>query len=122
MICFYHNDLDGKCAAAIVHNWVGIRATADGILLDPRFIPMNYAKPIPWDQITPNEQIWIVDFSFKPEDMHNLFCTTDDIVWIDHHKTVIDLYKNWHGHIRGIRRPDEAACVLTWKYVHWYTA
>lgn len=115
MICFYHNDLDGRFSAGIVSCWVGIKRVEIPI----QFIEMDYAKSIPWDKIKPDEQIWIVDFSFSPEDMRKLFSLTKDITWIDHHKTAIVKYADWSGHIKGIRRPDEAACVLTWKYVHW---
>ena len=124
MICFYHNDLDGRCSAAIVHMWLGIKTLPYDAQHIPAcaFIEMDYAKPIPWDQIHPGEQVWIVDFSFSVADMQKLFTITQDVTWIDHHVTAIEKFKDWPGKIRGIRQGGTAACVLTWKYMHWWTA
>lgn len=118
MICFYHNDLDGRCSAAIVHMWVGIRDCLSPV----QFIEMDYNKPIPWDKIHKDEQVWIVDFSFSVEDMTSLMSITTDVTWIDHHVTAIEKFKHWPGKLRGIRQDGTAACVLTWKYIHWWTS
>jgi len=130
MIVFHHNDLDGRMSAAIIHGWVGIKDPPEMVhvnehgkaILGAMFIEMDYAKPIPWDKIKPNDQVWIVDFSFSPENMKKLFEITQDVTWIDHHVTAIEEFKNWPGKIRGIRQGGTAACVLTWKYIHWWTA
>lgn len=116
MKCFYHNDLDGRAAAFCVYGWVGI---SDRYNVD--FIPINYGKPFPFDTIRPSEQIWIVDFSISPEEMVRLLEITKDVTWIDHHKTAIEKYAVFPFPIRGIRKDGEAGCVLTWKYIHWWT-
>jgi oligoribonuclease NrnB/cAMP/cGMP phosphodiesterase (DHH superfamily) len=113
--CFYHDDLDGRAAAFCVHAWVGIKKfPAD-------FIPMDYSKPFPFDTIVPGEQIWIVDYSIKPEEMDRLLAITEDVTWIDHHKTAIERYADYPRHIKGIRQDGEAGCVLAWKYIHWWS-
>ena len=117
MICFYHNDNDGKAAAFCVHAWVGIKD--DG---DARFIAVDYNKPFPLDLVRRHEQVWIVDFSVPPLKMLELLAVTEDVTWIDHHKTAIADYANFSENVRGIRRDGEAGCVLAWKYIHWYTA
>ena len=85
------------------------------------FIEMSYGKPFPFDDIAPGEQVWIVDYSITPDEMMRLWKITTDITWIDHHKTAIEKYAGFPLMIRGIRTSSEAACTLTWKYIHWWT-
>lgn len=106
MICYYHDDLDGKCSAAIVRR----RYPNESI----SFIPMQYGWKIDNRQITRGETIYIVDFSFKPEVMEEIFKITSYVIWIDHHKTAME-YK-YPRNVDGIRRTDSAACKLTWEY------
>lgn len=129
MKCLYHDDLDGRAAAFCVHMWAGIRA--DGCvsrkgdqeqnLVAARFIPMTYATNVRDLDIQRHEQIWIVDFSLPLADMDWLRTITTDVTWIDHHKSAIDAYADYPHKIAGIRRDGEAGCVLTWKYLHWYS-
>jgi len=118
MKCFYHIDLDGKAAAFCVHSWVGIKEVEQPV----EFIPIDYGIPFPFDTIKPDEQIWIVDYSITPEEMTGLLEITKDVTWIDHHKTAIEKYSDYPHKIKGIRKDGEAGCVLTWKYIHWWTA
>lgn len=131
MIVLHHNDADGRCAAAIVHAWVGVKGPLGLIHMEPNeppvlsgvsFIEMDYAKAIPFDIIRPDEQVWIVDFSLKLEDMDRLLAITKDVTWIDHHKTAIEKYENYPHRIAGYRRDGVAGCVLTWQYVHWFSS
>lgn len=117
MKCFYHDDLDGRAAAFCVHAWVGIKDVEQEV----SFVSINYGIPFPLQSIKPNEQVWIVDYSITPEEMTALLKITKDVTWIDHHKTAIEKYKDFSERIKGIRKDGEAGCVLTWKYVHWYT-
>ena len=120
MKCFYHDDLDGRASAFCVGAWAGI---TDGIFdMDKFYQSINYGKAFPFDIIKPNEQIWIVDYSIEPEEMDRLLSITKNVTWIDHHKTAIEKYAGYKHDIRGVRRDGEAGCVLTWKYIHWYTS
>ena len=53
---FFHNDLDGRCSAAIVYNFYDKSAN---------YIEVDYKDKIDVDAIKPNEEIIIVDFSFN---------------------------------------------------------
>jgi len=119
MKCFYHNDLDGNAAAFCVYAWVGIKSITK--VSDVSFIEINYGTKFPFEKIKKNEQIWIVDYSISPDEMRKLLKITQDVTWIDHHKTAIEKYADFEFPIRGIRKDGEAACVLTWKYIHWWT-
>lgn len=108
MKCFYHNDMDGFCAGAIVYK------AFDG---EGDYRMINYNKPFPFDEIEPSETIIIVDFSLETEgDFKRLLQITQDIIWIDHHKTAIEKHKNLEGKINGIRLDGISGCELTWQY------
>lgn len=119
MIVIHHNDLDGRCAAAIVGYWAKKRRIS---FQDISFYEMDYKDEIPLicEKIDPNEKIFIVDFSFKPEVMNALLKHTDNIVWIDHHKTAKEYESQYYRPIKGLRNfndKEEAGCELTWVYL-----
>lgn len=108
--------MDGKCAAAIVfHSQVWMYQ--DGVTaLTPEMIDIDYKDTIDLSKILPNEEIYIVDFSFKPEVMEELLKITQQIVWIDHHKTAMEY--RYSQELKGIRDNNFSGCELTWKYIH----
>lgn len=112
MICFYHLDDDGKCAANIVHR-LGREDT-----YGDQFIEMNYGFEVPFDKISKDEIVYIVDFSLDPADMKKLYEEyTKNIIWIDHHKSAIDKYADFPYEIDGIRSIKYSGCMLTWLYL-----
>lgn len=118
MICFHHNDADGRCAAF----WVSLSAGLhDDRSFGCRFVEMDYSKRFPFEMIHENEQIFIVDFSIDPTDMLRLLKITEDVTWIDHHITAIKKYEGFAHKIRGIRRNGVAGCMLTYCYLHHMT-
>ncbi len=104
IVCLYHNDMDGKCSAAIVRRKMGKRVA---------LFPVDYGMPIPWDAINNAEKVVLVDFSL-PLDSMNRIRATADLTWIDHHKTAIEALASLKD-IAGTRDLEDAACVLTWK-------
>ena len=112
MKCFYHDDADGKCAGF----WVGMNIDKHDKYREFEFFSINYGKHFPFDIIRPNEQIVIVDYSISPDEMRQLFAITEDITWIDHHKTAIEKYEGFEHEIRGVRYDGIAGCMLTYCY------
>jgi len=112
MVVIYHNDPDGKAAAAIVnHRFEG--ETNQRLV----FIDMDYDKDVPFDQINKNEVVYIVDFSLqKPGDWDKLFNITPYVVWIDHHKSAIEANTDLLE-LEGIRDMSKSGCELTWDYL-----
>jgi len=110
MKVFYHNDLDGRCAGAIVYKYL-MNCEDDGTGFE--YIEMDYNFPVPIEKIRPNEKIIIIDFSFKPEIMEQVLKITSDIIWIDHHKT--NMY-DYSVILEGKRDVNFSGCELTWKY------
>lgn len=117
MKCFYHNDADGRCAGFWVHLNVGINDQYQ----DPSFIEMSYAKPFPMETIRKDEQIYIVDYSISTDEMRQLLKITENVTWIDHHKTAIDKYQDFEHEIRGVRYDGIAGCMLAYCYIHHMT-
>lgn len=110
MICYHHNDLDGRCAGAIVNKKFGNIESVD-------FIEMDYAKPIDLSQIERNEYVIIVDFSFTPDVMDSILRRTDNVVWIDHHVTAKEYpYQSLKG-LRDFSTKGLSGCELTWNYL-----
>lgn len=105
MICFHHDDLDGRCAAAIVlHAFSGARSEE-----------VSYGRPVTVDRVCPGEKVFIVDFTFPQDAMAELLAKTDDITWIDHHQSAFDI--QYPRKLAGILSAGKAACELTWDYL-----
>lgn len=126
MICFYHSgDLDGHCSGAIVK------------MKHPKckMIGINYGDPFPWEMVK-GQKIIMVDFSLQPfTEMLKLFSMENikSILWIDHHKSVIDdfmaieevskanvvdllIWDNGTNKVKAMLNIKFAACELTWFY------
>lgn len=108
MYCIHHNDLDGKCSAAIVARAVNP--------LKPLFYETDYKDPPPCLDDLAGENVVIVDFSYKPDVMQRITEWALSIVWIDHHATARDYpYQHLNG-VRNFNDKEMAGCELTWNY------
>jgi len=113
MICFHHNDADGYCAAAIVNHAYSRPDKGKR----KEFVEMDYKKSVDVDLILPDEEVVIVDFSFKPEVMQKVIGKTKNIIWIDHHKTAADY--DYGIELEGLRdfsEPGKSGALLAWEY------
>lgn len=90
-------------------------------LFSSELYPIDYGEAFPWDEVTKDDAVYMVDFCLQPyTDMIKLAEKVQKLVWIDHHKTAID------EHIR--HTPDNqlifsantrlgiGACRLVWEY------
>lgn len=113
--CFYHNDHDGECSAAIFHSIYQDSITC---------IPVNYNIPFPFDILKEDDTIYICDFSLQKDGewnkLKNIVKDTTQIVWIDHHATAIEEAEKleWVKNLRGIRRTNASGCGLTWEWFY----
>lgn len=110
-IILYHDDADGRCAAAIAgrdaKNWD----------LEPVYFPMQYGDPLPAGWEDGAASLWMLDFSMPREAMEAIRDEYQTgFVWIDHHQTAIDGLADL-ADIPGWRDPHTPACLLTW----WWT-
>lgn len=112
MRCYYHNDTDGRCAAAIVRQcYESVEEGEKNI-----FIEVDYKDKIDISKIGIGENVVIVDFSFKPDLMNKLLKTTSNIIWIDHHKTAFEYEGSYVIPLAGLRDNKYSGCELAWQY------
>lgn len=111
-ICLYHKaDFDGKASGAIVKR----------ALPETKLIGVDYGEEFPWEMITADDDVVMVDWSLQPfQGMIDLQARCKSLVWIDHHSSVIkensESYPDFNP--AGVRDPETAACELTWKYYY----
>lgn len=105
----HHNDADGYAAAYLAYFY---EDNSDEV----EFIEMNYDREFPFDEINKDEKVIIVDFSLNIPDMVKLANITTNIIWIDHHKSAIEKYKDFKGNINGIRFDGISGAGLTYLY------
>lgn len=112
MKCFYHNDLDGRCAGSIIAQFENNYNPDD-------FYEVDYVidlMPL-LEEIKVGEKVYFVDYSFKENTkwiLHKLISMNCDVIWIDHHTSSLELERG----IGGIRREKISGAALT--YMHLY--
>ncbi len=117
MKIYHHNDLDGRCAAAIVLRYANLEPIEFQKI---ETIEIDYKDEIDLSRVKSNEEIVIVDFSFKPETMNALLIITQNVIWLDHHKTAFeykyDLPDGKFVELNGIRNAKFSGCELAWSH------
>ena len=114
MIIIHHNDLDGRCSAAIVYRYLKKYNYNNEQI---KLFEMDYDKKFPIDEIEKNEHIYILDFCLEDETMlDKLIKITKNLIVIDHHQTSLEI--KGLKDLDGIRDVSKAACVLTWEFFH----
>jgi hypothetical protein len=123
MYCIYHSrDLDGWMSAAIVMLWY---EREHGSLEGLTLIGWDYGDEIP--EMVPDVPVIICDVSFSMNIMDDL-AETNELTWIDHHKSAINDYEKYREAIGGgqfiqtVVTPQRrheglaliGACELTW--------
>lgn len=115
IICYHHNDLDGRSSAALVKffNTIYDMTPAD-------FIECDHSNPID-TEIAKGKTVYIVDYSFGENELQYLeeiHKNADKIIWIDHHKTAIEMSEKypWMKELKGIRDTSMSACPLVFRY------
>lgn len=116
MKCFYHNDLDGRCAGSIVAQYENNFNKKD-------YFEVDYIMKLPLDKIQENEKVYFVDYSFKKDtiwQLEEILKKTKDVIWIDHHTSSFNLEKElpWTKNIKGIRKEKISGAGLTYMYLY----
>ena len=116
MKCFYHNDMDGHAAAAIV-------AKETKNYKEEDYFEIDYVSPIPIEEIDDGETVYFVDYSFDESNLMYLDEMIEkqcNIIWIDHHKTSIELLDKYPKYklLPGLIRVGECGALLTYEYFH----
>lgn len=112
-VLYHSHDLDGKCSGAIVKKYLLEKGIEDNEI---DMIPFDYGYKFPYDKINKTDTIYIVDISVNPFNEMVEILEKYNIVWVDHHKTVLDKVNLNHVKYTGKLSTEESACELCWKY------
>jgi len=114
MWIIHHDDLDGRCSAAIAYRYLQkFNYNNEQI----KIFEIDYETPFPIDKIVKNEKVYVLDFCLENDEINKkLLNITKNVIWIDHHKTSLE--KKDIKDLDGIRDTTRAACVLTWEFFH----
>ena len=86
----YHRDCaDGMMSAYLLYRLY----KSQGLRNQCVFKSVNYKEALP--VVDPTDLLWIVDFSFSPEDMVELSKKADRIIMLDHHESAAGM---WGGY------------------------
>lgn len=115
---YHHNDHDGIVAAAILYNSI----TRDKQQIDLNMI--DYNKELYFDHIDfDHDRVYFLDYSFSSNHNKNEFeellkrrNDLNNIVWIDHHKSSINMFENYD--ISGVRKEGLCGAALTYLFIH----
>lgn len=119
---YHHNDADGLASAFLIAKEC-VKKNKEYELIE-----MDYSKSFPIENITSEDTVYILDYSIEPAEMIKLLRITDKVIWIDHHKSAIERYKDWSKSIvypdielvEGIRQVGISGCALTYLYLEGY--
>jgi oligoribonuclease NrnB/cAMP/cGMP phosphodiesterase (DHH superfamily) len=105
-VLYHENCMDGKGAA-----YAAWKALGDNE--NTFYIPVQYGKPIPLLQ--DNSIVYIVDFSYKRDQILSLKERMSKVVVLDHHKTAQTELENIEDAYFDM---NHSGCTLTWAYFH----
>jgi len=109
----YHDDLDGRAAAAIA-------VLAGGAWEGAELLPMDYSSDWHMAPPVPGEPVCVVDCMLEPESEMVALASTAALTWIDHHATSLraEARSEVLRGAAGIRSDALAACELSWQHFH----
>ena len=116
MKCIHHNDMDGRSAARVVADFEGNYNESD-------FFERDYSESLPYDKISENEKVYIVDYSFtvnNREKLDKILEITDNVIWVDHHRSSIELINSYptYKKIKGVVKEGISGAALSYMYLH----
>jgi len=110
---YYHNDMDGKCSAAIAISHM----MANGILKsDINAFPVDYDIPFPLGKTGEGDHVYVLDFTPAKLVFSKLISKAQSVTWIDHHKVIETLADDQFKVLAGNRNRTNCAAVLAWQY------
>lgn len=127
LVIYHDNCADGFGAAWAA--WYKLGDNAEYLPMnynDKRVELYDYGNGLSFPVSLAGRDIFILDFSFKPEIVDAMLKVANHITWIDHHKTAFEDYKldptvrheatdpelNW----TYVLDPNHSGCVLAWQH------
>lgn len=99
-VVIYHADCnDGFTAAWVFHKWY------ESQYKHVDYISASYGEDIPDSELTKNRDVYILDFSYKPDLLIKLADNSNSVTLLDHHKTAKEDWEkalvNWYEESDG---------------------
>ena len=119
-IIYCHNsDPDGYSSGFLLAWALGKKLITDKDFDEILIRPINYGWHINYNEIEPNDFVYMVDISLPERDMQYILDTVGDenFIWIDHHNLAIKNYAKLFDKNLKLRNPNVAAAQLTYNYV-----
>lgn len=111
-----HNDLDGYSAGYLVNQFL-----IDVEDVNPNDIAihiMDYSKELDLNSIKCFDEVYITDFSLRPDVMNELLLKTTNVIWLDHHKTALDYLPEYREKVKGRQIIGMSGTALTYLYFY----
>ena len=105
LVIYHANCLDGFGAAFAA--WLKFGYT------DTEYLPMGYSNDLP---DVKDKEVYILDFSFKPEVLKLMISESKSLIVIDHHKTAQEDLKDFSDNC--IFDMSKSGVILSWEYFH----
>lgn len=120
-IIYHKVDLDGVASAAIVKSYYENQDGTTQIAL----CPYTYGDPMDEfkKEAEDSQAVCVLDVSFGKDTlliMKDWLERDKGVLWIDHHKGILEESESWTIHIPGIREVGIAACELTCRRLRGY--
>ena len=116
ILCYHHNDMDGRSAGAVVAHYFGIEDGAN-------FHEVNYDGNLPdIENAKDFDQVIFVDYSFTEKTcnvLKDLIKKEVNVIWIDHHDSSIRLIKDHpEFELPGIVKDGISGAALAYMYFY----
>lgn len=111
-----HDDLDGYSAGYLVNQFLtDVESVSSS---DITIHIMDYSKELDIDSFRLFDEVYITDFSLKPDVMNELLLRTTNIIWLDHHKTALDYLPEYREKVKGRQIVGMSGTALTYLYFY----
>ena len=120
VIIFHHDDMDGQVSAKIAEHF--LKENSEKNDLEIKLYELGYSKEVVLnnDEFSKETLVVILDWSFHLNVFDDLVYMVgyENIIWIDHHKTAIDSYKQYPRIylIDGVRHVGLCGAELTYQF------
>lgn len=111
---WHHDDADGRSSARIVAN-------REKCYNKKCFVELDYTDPLPFNRLSKDKTVYIVDYSFKEstyKDLQKIIKMSKDVIWIDHHQSSVQLIEEHPelDELRGIVMNGISGAGLSYMY------
>lgn len=109
-VLYHRNCNNGYGAAWAAYTKLGLNGV--------KYIDVNYNEDFP--EMKPNSMVYLVDFSYKKDQLLKLAKNHEKVIVLDHHVTAQEELAGLLGtrNIEGVFNMNKSSSVITWEYFH----